>query len=573
MRFRRTSAVVELTRSRGWRRAAAAAGLVLAATAGLAQAPPADPTGAEELRQRLRLEEEERLRRESAPAVRRERPALEADSLELPEEPRCFRIGEIRLDGADRGFSWARSYVERYRGRCIGEEGMNLIARRLTNRIVARGKATTRVGIPEQDVSTGTLRLVLIPGTIRRISFAEKGTRGLWQTALPARPGDVLDVRDLDQGLEQLKRVPSQDVEFAIYPGGATGESDLELKVKRTRPWRASLTLDDGGSSATGKLEGAATASLDSPLGLNDLLSVTGQHDAEFDPRHHGTWGANGFYSVPYGYWTLTMSGGTSRYKQTVAGGTETFAYRGRSTNAELSVQRVVHRDQASKTALELAIGKRWAKTYIEDVEIEVQRRDVTTASLTVSHRHGTGPATLDVSLGVRRGLPWLAQDDPGDEDPASPTTQYTLGTLEASLAVPLRPFGLPLRFQSRWRGQYTPDRVLVSDQFSIGGRYTVRGFDGERALMAERGWTTRNELGFTIPRVRQELYGGIDHGQVSGPAAADLDWKGLTGSVVGLRGGYRFISYDAFMGFALVRPTGFKTGQPALGFMVTAQY
>jgi hemolysin activation/secretion protein len=249
----------------------------------------------------------------------------------------------------------------------------------------------------------------------------------------------------------------------------------------------------------------------------------------------------------------------------------EPITYRGRNTSAEVSIERVVHRDQASKTAVELALGKRWAKTYLNDVEIEVQRRDVTTATLSVSHRHGIGPATLDVTLGVRRGLPWLAQDDPADD--GGPTTEYTLGTIEVSLSLPLRPFGLPLRFQNRWRGQYTPDRVLVSDQFSIGGRYTVRGFDGEQTLTAESGWYTRNELAYGIPRIGQEVYAGIDHGQVSGPSAADLVWKGLTGSVIGLRGGYRFISYDAFVGFPLVRPTGFQSGRPALGFMVTAQY
>ena len=31
---------------------------------------------------------------------------------------------------------------------------------------------------------------------------------------------------------------------------------------------------------------------------------------------------------------------------------------------------------------------------------------------------------------------------------------------------------------------------------FSIGGRYTVRGFDGEASLMGERGWLLRNDIG-----------------------------------------------------------------------------
>jgi hemolysin activation/secretion protein len=197
----------------------------------------------------------------------------------------------------------------------------------------------------------------------------------------------------------------------------------------------------------------------------------------------------------------------------------------------------------------------------------------VTAVGAGLGHRRFLGAAVLDAVLEYRQGVPWWAQKDPAARDPASPTTRYHLATLDASLSVPFRLLGAPLRYLHRTRGQYSWDRLFVSDQFSIGSRYTVRGFDGELTLAAESGFYTRNELGVPLWRTGQELYAGVDHGLVGGPSAGALAGRMLTGGVVGLRGGYRFLSYDVFAGWALGRPRGFRTGQPALGCMVTCQF
>lgn len=551
-------------------------GVAIACAVALAPSSAGAQTSVDEAELRRRQREEDVARREkdSAPSVRSGRPLVDADADDLPTETPCFPIQHLELDGAERGFGWARRYVRRYEGRCIGQQGVNVVVRRLTQRILARGKVTTRVGIPEQDLSSGTLRLVLVVGTLRRVTYADDaGSKTRWQTALPIRAGDTLDVRDLDQALEQLKRVPSQDVELAIRPGEEPGQSDLELRVKRARPWRASATVDDGGAKSTGKLQATLTAALDDPLTLNDLLSVVAQHDADFQANDHQSWGLNGNYSVPYGYWTFGVSGGSSRYRQVVAGGQEAFTYRGQNTNLALHLERVVRRDQVSKSLVSLELAKRWGRTWINDVEIEVQRREVTSAALSVSHRHTIGRATVQGELEVRRGLPWWAQRDPSEIAPGAGSTQFTIGTLDLNVSVPFRLLDLPLRYRNQTRYQYTGDRLLVADQLAIGGRYTVRGLDGEQTLAAERGWYTRNDLGVTVPRIKQELYVAADYGRVAGPSSAPLPGIILAGAAVGVRGGWRMLSWDGFIGWPLAKPERMNAAATTLGFMVTAQY
>ncbi|MBU9546757.1 ShlB/FhaC/HecB family hemolysin secretion/activation protein, partial [Burkholderia multivorans] len=183
-----------------------------------------------------------------APSVRSDVPRIEAYPA-LPIETPCFRIDRFTLDvpsslpdaakvqGAsalpmDR-FSFAREWLEHYVGQCVGKQGIDVLAKGLSQAILARGYVTTRVLLPEQDLSTGTLKFSLIPGVIRHVSFADEKLRGTWKTAFPTGDGEVLNLRDLEQGLEQMKRVTSQDVSMQIVPADVPGESDVVLDVKR----------------------------------------------------------------------------------------------------------------------------------------------------------------------------------------------------------------------------------------------------------------------------------------------------------------------------------------------------
>ncbi|WP_186065324.1 ShlB/FhaC/HecB family hemolysin secretion/activation protein, partial [Burkholderia gladioli] len=101
--------------------------------------------------------------------------------------------------------------------------GLDMLVKGLSQAILARGYVTTRVLLPEQDLSTGTLKLSLIPGVIRHVRFVDERLRGTWKTAFPTGNGELLNLRELEQGLEQMKRVTSQDVSMQIVPADEPG--------------------------------------------------------------------------------------------------------------------------------------------------------------------------------------------------------------------------------------------------------------------------------------------------------------------------------------------------------------
>jgi len=534
-----------------------------------------DSTAVEELRRKQQQLDEEDRRKQQMPDVRLQEGPRAVEIFELPVETPCFSIHTIALEGAhsDR-FAWLRDDVAAYVDKCIGREGINLIVKRLMGRLIDRSYVTTRIGVPEQDISSGVLRLVLVPGVISDIRFADATVWGTWKTAFPAGSGDLLNLRDLEQGLEQMKRVPYQDVDLQIKPGAQPGESDVVLTVQREKPWRASISLDDSGASTTGKLQTGATFAWDNPLGLNDLLTLSWNHDAASKNWLRRTEGEGMYYSFPYGYWTVSAQANVSRYRQTVEGVVTPFQYSGTSRSADTTVQRLFHRGRVSKTGFQFRLGKRESRTYLDDTEIEVQRREQTDAEFGLFHRRSVGKAAVDVTAAFRKGVPWLsAQPDPAYSAPDGPTTRYKIGTLDVTTTLPFTLWSIPMQYRNRGRAQYTADRLLVADQFSIGNRYTVRGFDGARTLLAERGWYLRNELGMPIFKTGQEFYLGIDHGVVDGPSDELLAGKSLTGGVIGVRGKYRDFFYDAFTGWPLRKPDGFRADRPAAGFQVTWQY
>jgi hemolysin activation/secretion protein len=181
-----------------------------------------------------------------APAVRSEVPHAEGWP-DLPAEQPCFRIDSFALDvppnlpdavrsqGAserplDR-FAFAREWLDHYRRQCVGRAGLDTLTKGLQQAILSEGYITTRVLLPEQDLSTGRLKFALVPGVIRKLRYADPSTRGTWKSAFPSRDGDILNLRDLEQGLEQMKRVSSQDVDMKIEPSDMPGESDVVLTV------------------------------------------------------------------------------------------------------------------------------------------------------------------------------------------------------------------------------------------------------------------------------------------------------------------------------------------------------
>ena len=532
----------------------------------------------------LRQQERERALREqqeTTPDVRIPMPAMPAPDLLPKEEGPCFAIHEIRLTGEDAGkFLWALKAADPVAdpatGRCLGTAGINVVMKRIQNAIVARGFVTTRVLAAPQDLSSGVLTLSVVPGRVRAVRFAvDTSSRATAWNAVPIRRGDLLNLRDIEQALENFKRVPTVEADIQIVPAegedARPGESDLVIAWSQRRPMRLNVALDDSGSRATGKYQASATLSLDDTLMLNDLFYANVNHDV-FSPGGKGTQGYTIHYSVPLGYWQLGATAGGYKYRQTVAGYSQNYVYRGTSENAEVRLSRLLYRDATRKTGAYVRGWLRQSGNYIDDTEIEVQRRRTGGWELGLTHREYLGTSTLDATLAYRLGTGAFGAMAAPEEAFGEGTSRMQVITADAQFAVPFRIANQSLRYTANWRAQWNRTPLAPQDRFAIGGRYTVRGFDGELTLMGERGWLWRNDLGLALG-AGQEVYVAVDVGRVGGPATRWQPGRTLAGSAIGLRGGMHGGYWDVFVGTPLCKPQGFQTDSVIAGFNVSWSY
>ncbi len=510
-------------------------------------------------------------------------------------ETPCFTINKIEMtgDSADK-FKFALNKVlddKPVLGRCLGAVGINAVMARVQNAIIAEGFVTTRVLAAPQDLKTGVLQLTIIPGKVNAIRLTPDSSKraNVWN-ALPVSKGDILNLRDIEQGLENFKRVPTAEADIKIEPTGAEnntpGLSDVVVQYQQRFPIRIAFNVDDSGSKTTGKYQGGLTLSGDNLLSLNDLFYVNYNHDLGGGMSgKRGNDGYTAHYSVPYDDWLFSMTTSSNDFYQTVTGVNQTYVFSGRTQNAEVKASRLLYRNSINKTFASLKGFLRKSNNFIDDTEIEVQRRRTAGWELGFNQNWHIGQAILNYNLAYRRGTGAKDSLPAPEEKFGEGTSRMELLLGDLNLTVPFQvqaPWGAqPLQYGALLRGQtnYTP--LTPQDRFSIGNRFTVRGFDGERTLVADNGWLIRNEFTAPIAQSGQALYWGLDYGEVGGQSSKNLIGKYLAGTVIGLRGtgqstGLKLLnsfSYDVFLAKPINKPKGFETHDVAAGFNFNYSY
>lgn len=276
---------------------------------------------------------------------------------------------------------------------------------------------------------------------------------------------------------------------------------------------------------------------------------------------------------MPFNYWLLGVTGNDYGYYQTVAGLNEDYRYSGKSSNLTIQLSRVLHRNGSQKTTFSWDVMARESQNFINDTEVGVQRRKTAAWKLGLQHRHYFDLATLDAGVSYQRGTRWFGAMPAPEETFNEATALSRILQFNAQLDVPFQPGTQRFHYNARYQRQIANTPLTPQDQFSIGNRWTVRGFDGERSLSADRGWYLRNDLGWYLPLPGQELWLGVDYGEVGGYGSDLLIGKHLAGGAVGLRGSLWHTRYEFFAGIPLSKPDGYQTSPVSIGFNLNWSY
>jgi hemolysin activation/secretion protein len=531
----------------------------------------------------LRQEQREQSLRQQAepePHVPSEIPKPVAVRLPPDERP-CQVIHGLSLRGdlANR-FQWSLNAADTdddpALGRCLGAQGIAIVMQRVQQTILARGYVTTRVLAEPQDLRNGKLVLTLVPGRVRQLRLADDShPRAQLGNAMPVDEGDLLNLRALEQGLENLKRLPTADAEMQIQAseaaGAQPGDSDVIVRWQQRLPYRLNLSVDDSGTEYTGRYQGAVTFSYDHWWTLNDLfyLSYSDTLGGSL-PGPRGSRSGTLHYSLPYRDWLLGFTASEFHFYQSIAGLNALIRYSGEGTTQDLALSRLLYRDGVRKTQATLRAWLRESRNFIDDAELTGQHRRTAGWEASLSHRERVAEGSLDASFAWRRGTGAFGAQRAPEEAFGEGSSRLEVARADAVLSLPFSAAQQHWRYSLGWRAQWNRTPLTPQDRFAIGNRYTLRGFDGESLLMGDRGWLLRQDLSWSVGAIRSEIYLGIDAGEVGGRSAATLPGTRLAGSVLGARGALGNLSWDVFIGRPLHKPEGFRTASTTTGFLLS---
>ena len=487
---------------------------------------------------------------------------------------RLFFIHHIQLDGVPKEFTFLHKIARKNEQRTVTVADITNIRNAFQRKLLDKGYVTSQVYIPEQNLNAGTLQFMVMPGRVEDIRYSASSAHGPWRTAFPVLPGDILNIRDVEQGLEQMKRVSSQSVTMKLLPGTAVGTSIIELSIKQEKPVHGSISIDNSGLESTGVYQGSFTASLDQAFRANDTLTMSLSGDLSGAGSIKGTRAASLNYVIPHGKDTFSVSFSKSRYHQTIQSNPYDFTYSGKSSTIKAKWNHVWSRTQREKRAFDISISTRHNHRFINDMELPVQALRTTSMELGVSNRAYIGNATLYSRLGFQWGIGALGAQPEHKASVAmgGPTSRYHMWLVDVDYRKPFVMGHRPASFTSSFHGQWVQGgkRVYSVDTINIGNRYSVYGFDGEYTLMGDSGWYIRNEVSSVIPRLNTEVYFGIDVGAVYGKSTESLVGKSIAGTALGIRGNYASgLMVDAFVSTPLYKPQGYHTKKFYSGFTI----
>ena len=442
----------------------------------------ADTTSERLLKQDIdRQEQERRDRRWDEPRTSTPLPAPELEGASgQPASDTCFSIREIHVTQAQilPAKPLAR-LIAAYEGRCLSSSDLQALQQGMNSLALSRGLVTTRVVIPEQNLSSGILQLEVWPGHMEAATLNSPYRMEL-EAALPLSNGDVLNLRALEQAIDNLNRLESLQASVELRPGEKPGGSIAAFTVNRLQPWHLAAVWDSEAMEQHPVNTARASLTLDSPLKLADRL-IVGANATVRGTEVDNAYGGSIDYDAPIGWWRIAVGADQFEYRNPITSGLTTFVSSGKSQSIRAEVSRVVWRDNKHRLNIALLGKQRINNNYIDSIAIGVSTSRLKAMGLRADISRVAAPWVMDASLSAEQGeARTLAMPSPVDADYsrviANTRLQYHWKKSSLSWSV---------------SGQWSDSILLPSEQYALAGN--IKGFS-PLSLNAATGMASRVE-------------------------------------------------------------------------------
>jgi len=394
--------------------------------------------------------------------------------------------------------------VAPYLNREVTAEDLEALRIALTLLYVNRGHINSGAILPDQTVAEGTVTYQIIEGRVTEIDV--EGNRwfrtGYLRRRLALGTGQPLNVNKLQEQLQLLledQRIRRLNAD--LKPGLRPGEATLTATVEERLPYKVWFTIDNYQAPSVGAERGIVTLEHQNLTGWGDVLTFRLGRSEGLDPLYDIR------YAVPVTPYDTTVSFQYRKNSFKVIA--EEFRVLDITSDSEiftLGVRQPVYRTPTTEVAMEL-IGERLSHNTTllgEPFDLTPGARKgetVVTAIRWVQEVvHRTQNQVIAVRSRLSFGTDWLGATARNGEAPDSHFFAW-LGQFQA-----VRQFDSLLGTQAIFRSdlQFAHERLLILEQMSVGGRYSVRGYR-ENTFVRDNAFVTSLEV--RVPLVRNRSW------------------------------------------------------------------
>ncbi len=494
---------------------------------------------------------------------------VKRSSLGRVEGVNCFALDNIKIEGAGLFPEKERQrLIKKYLEKCLTAVEINSILEEITNWYIEKGYVTARVYVPEQNILKGTLVLTVLEGTVQEVRQNDNslGDRLEVFGAFPIPRDRKLNIRDIEQGLDQLNKVPSNNAQTKILPGDEAGTSIIEVTNEQEDKFRGYFEINnslnaDGAPKMNLRLEKDNLFHVDDQIQYiyGTGVEKTANEDVN---RNHAV-----YLTFPVEYLTFRPSYSYYRSLTNLDIGGVKYPYESFTDNINMYVDYVTYRWKSSILTLSAGLIYKDRRTYFAEERLYALSRRTSNMEYSVDYTDKFGSGFYDLKFSVVQGtrLFSVPGNDPLQTGSEYPKPEFVKYLVDYSVC---NYFMCGLKFCSNGRFQVSNSTLYSEEQIGVGDRYTVRGFN-KGFFLGDDGFYVRNELSlpfyyegknsFVRAVWSPEIFVGLDFGYASKKGGTALYGNQndalISGLSFGVRNNAKWFNLSLTAGIPIVQP------------------
>ena len=385
---------------------------------------------------------------------------------------------------------------ERYENKEVSENDIHRIIAEINNEYMELGYISSQAYLKPQDITEGVLHVSLVEGVISgiRITGNKTTSEKYIKRYINFSHADAFNAHVTNQDIMDFNAANDAKARIALSAGKVFSTTEVDIVIDEPARFSFNAFTDNSGQEETGRIRYGGFATVRSLTGYRDILNAGGVFS-------DGSNAAYISYEIPDPLLKTRVGAGFD-YSDTniINGGLRALNVKGNFYNAYIYIKRAFLARETTVTNVTFNAGSRRGESFISSVKTQETNTD--TLSLSGDNTIMINRGYIYNTLSYTQGLKLIEGDTLFEKISYYGECYYNLAY---NFAVNVKA-----------RGQFGVDNLPSSEQFSIGGINTVRGYR-EGMLIAVSGLNASLQLeyDFSFIKKKREYLKYGDYGKV----------------------------------------------------------